>query len=109
MKKSIPVVWTYVTVLLFIPIYHVLDAKLLVDIFGCGCVPLVHANKLNIAFNANDLKAVVFALFTVGMTVWSIFLSKRFQPKNRRILYCVSVFLCNAVLGGFYAIAFRWK
>lgn len=38
---------------IFIPIYIVLDNLILIDIFGCGCVPSTQTNMLNIPFNAN--------------------------------------------------------
>lgn len=48
----------YLLMIFITPIYNILDQKIFVDIFGCGCVPYTQTNMFNIDFNANDLRVV---------------------------------------------------
>lgn len=50
MKKKYRMVLPFVIMPAFIPLYNIIDRFVLLDIFGCGCVPDVQTNKLNIAF-----------------------------------------------------------
>jgi hypothetical protein len=72
MKKKIIALLPFAIMPIFIPIYMVLDNLILVEIFGCGCVPSTQANMLNIPFNANDLRMTVFSLLTIVLSIWSI-------------------------------------
>ena len=76
MKKKIVLVLPFVIIPIFIPIYSILDSLILIDIFGCGCVPSTQTNMLNIPFNANDLRLTVFSLVTIAMSIWSCFIAK---------------------------------
>jgi len=108
MKKRIVAVVPFLFMPIFIPIYIILDNLFLVDIFGCGCVPSTQTNMLNIPFNANDLRLVVFTALTIGMSVWSVFISKRFNKKMTQYLYFISVFVLNIMLTIWGVKAFMW-
>ena len=77
MKKKWIAALPFIVMPIFILPYQILDSLLLVDIFGCGCVPSVQTNMLNIPYNANDLRLTVFAALTVGLSVWSVLIAKR--------------------------------
>ena len=108
MKKKILAVVPFITVPILIPIYCFLDSLILVDIFGCGCVPSTQSNMLNIPFNANDLRLTVLSFLTVGMAVLSILISRAFHKKITKILYCLAVILLNVVLTVWVVEAFMW-
>ena len=90
------------------PFYNILDHLLLVDVFGCGCVPTAQTNMLNIPFNANDLRLTVYLLLTIGMFVWSILRAGHFQKKAVKILYCSAVIVWNLLLTGCAVKVFMW-
>lgn len=96
--KKIVTILPFIIMLIFIPMYMVLDNLILVDVFGCGCVPSTQTNMLNIPFNANDLRLTVFTILTIGLSVWSIGISKSFDKKITRFLYCFAVLVLNATL-----------
>ena len=108
MKKKIIALLPFVIMPVFIPIYMVLDNLLLVDIFGCGCVPSTQTNMLNMPFNANDLRLTVFSLLTIVLSIWSITLSKRFNKKMMEILYTAAVILLNVLLTMWTVKTFMW-
>ena len=108
MKKKIVAALPFIIMPIFIPIYTILDSNILVDIFGCGCVPSAQTNMLNIPFNANDLRQTVFSIITVTLVIWSIILSKGFKSKIVRLLYCVAVTLLNVALAIWVVKTFMW-
>lgn len=108
MKKRIIAIMPFIIVPIFIPIYMILDSLIFVDIFGCGCVPSAQTNMLNIPFNANDLRLMVFTLLTIGLSVWSIIISKSFNKKITRLLYCFAVILLNIILTFWFVNTFMW-
>ena len=91
-----------------IPFYLVLDNLILVNVFGCGCVPSVQTNMLNIPFNANDLRLTVFTILTIGLSGWGIGISKRFDKKIIRFLYCAAVLMVNGILTMWVVKTFMW-
>lgn len=93
---------------ILIPIYNILDSLLFVDIFGCGCVPSTQTNMLNIPFNANDLRATVFSALTIGLSIWSTVISKAFNRKIAKHLYCLAVILLNVMLTVWGVKTFLW-
>lgn len=109
MKKKIIALLPFFIMPVVIPIYMVLDNLILVEIFGCGCVPSTQTNMLNIPFNANDLRLTVFSLLTIVLSVWSIVISKRFKRKMMKILYTVAVILLNVLLSMWTVKAFMWE
>lgn len=108
MKKKIKAAIPFITMPIMIPIYCVLDSLVLVDIFGCGCVPSTQTNMLNIPFNANDLRVTVFSVLTIGMTILGVAISKSFQRKSTKALYRIAVVLLNVILIMWVVKAFMW-
>ena len=108
MKKKILAVVPFITVPILIPIYCFLDSFIFMDIFGCGCVPSTQTNMLNIPFNANDLRLIVFSVLTVGMAVLGVILSRAFHKKITKILYCSAAILLNVALTMWVVKAFMW-
>lgn len=108
MKKKLIPVLPFGIMPVFIPIYNILDSLVFVDVFGCGCVPDAQTNMLNIAFNANDLRKLVFSLLAIAMSVWSVVLSKTFRKKYLRIVYCVAVTVINLLLAAWVVKSFMW-
>ena len=108
MKKKIKAVIPFITMPIMIPIYCFLDSLVLVEIFGCGCVPSTQTNMLNIPFNANDLRLTVFSVLTIGMTILGVAISKSFQRKSTKALYMIAVVLLNVILTMWVVKAFMW-
>ena len=90
------------------PFYNILDKILLVDVFGCGCVPIAQTNMLNIPFNANDLRLTLYLLLTAGMFVWRLLRARYFQKKAAKIIYCGAVIVWNLLLTDWAVNAFMW-
>ena len=88
----------YLVMLLITPIYNILDRTFFVEIFGCGCVPIAQTNVFNIPYNANDLRMALYSILAILMTALGAFLSKGFQQKGDRIIYCASIFIINVVM-----------
>ena len=82
MKKKRTLALPFLIMPGLIPIYWLLDKLILVDIFGCGCVPSVQENMLGISFNSNDLRLTVFSALAVGLSIWSIVIAKTFERKT---------------------------
>lgn len=108
MKKKIVGIVPFIIIPILIPVYCMLDSLILVEIFGCGCVPSTQTNMLNIPFNANDLRLTVFSVLTICMTIWGIAISKSFQRKNTKTLYRIAVLLLNTILTLWVVKAFMW-
>ena len=107
-KKKIVAELPFIIMPLFIPIYIILDGSVLVDIFGCGCVPSTQTNMLNIPFNANDLRLTVFSVLTIGLAIWGIVIAKSFKRKIAMILYCLAIILLNVILTLWVVKTFMW-
>ena len=108
MKNRLIRTWPFIIMPMFIPIYSVLDKLILVDIFGCGCVPSAQTNMFNISFNANDLRLTVFAILTVGVSVFGIVLSKKIELKVVKMLYCSGTVLFNVLLAIWFCKTAMW-
>ena len=108
MKKKLVAMMPFITIPILIPIYCFLDSLVLVEIFGCGCVPSTQTNMLNIPFNANDLRQTVFSVLTICMSIWSIAISKSFQRKSTKAIYRIAVALLNTILTMWVVKAFMW-
>lgn len=109
MKKKLLAVMPFIIMPIFLPIYMVLDSLLFVEIFGCGCVPSAQTNVLNIPFNANDFRAVVFTVLTIGLSVWGMYISKRFHKKMTKLFYCFVVISLNVLLTLWVVNTFVWQ
>ena len=108
MKKNVIILLPFLIMPMVIPFYLVLDNLILVNVFGCGCVPSVQTNMLNIPFNANDLRLTVFTILTIGLSGWGIGISKRFDKKIIRFLYCAAVLTVNGILTMWVVKTFMW-
>lgn len=108
MKKKIVAAIPFIAIPVLIPIYCILDNLIFVEVFGCGCVPSTQTNMLNIPFNANDFRLVVFSVATLTLSVWSVYISKKFNRTASKIIYCACVALLNVVLTVWVTKAFMW-
>ena len=108
MKKKLSAIVPFVSLPLFLPIYIILDNLILVDLFGCGCVPSTQSNIFNISFNANDLRFTVFSTLTIIMFMWSLHISKRFDRNIAKLLYCSAVLTVNIALTLWVVKTFMW-
>lgn len=109
MKIKVMNVMPFLIMLIVTPFYNILDSILLVDVFGCGCVPSVQTNMLNIPFNANDLRLTVYLALTIAMLVWGIRRAKRMSGKSIKVLYCAAILLWNLFLTGSIVKMFMWN
>lgn len=99
----------YLLMIFITPIYNMLDQKIFVDIFGCGCVPYTQMNMLNIDFNANDLRMVVYNIIAILISILGIILSKNFTTKKNRIIYILTIILFNFLLAFKICRLYMWK
>lgn len=107
-NKKVIIALPYLLIHFITPIYNILDQKIFVEIFGCGCVPIAQTNMLNIDFNANDLRRVVYIIMSFAMLVLGIKLSKKFVSKKARIIYNISIIIFNIVLTYFICMRYMW-
>lgn len=96
--KYFKIVLPYIIMIIFIPIYMMLDNAVFVKIFGCGCVPGAQTNILNIPFNANNLKVLVFGIFTIVMLMLQIYFTRNVQNTVIRAILCSTTFVLNLVI-----------
>ena len=106
--KKIVTILPFLMMPIFTPIYVVLDNLFFVDIFGCGCVPSTQTNMLNIPFNANDLRLTVFTILTISLSLWSIALSRKFDKRLIKVLYCSTVLALNVMQTLWVIRTFMW-
>lgn len=99
----------YLVMFIVTPFYNILDSVIFVDVFGCGCVPDVQSNMLDIPFNANDLRMTVYGLLTVLMVILGVRFSNVIEKKWIKILYVLTVFVFNLLFGFWICRAFVWK
>ena len=92
--KALP----YLIMIFITPFYNILDQKVFVEIFGCGCVPVAQTNMFNIDFNANDLRRLVYSTIVIAVLVLGIFLSKKVESKKKKIIYIVTILVFNILL-----------
>lgn len=98
----------YLFMLFITPIYEILDNHVFLKIFGCGCVPSTQTNMLNIPFNANNLRALVFSVISVLMVVLGGKLSRKIKEKPIKILYVVIILITNIVIENLILEIFMW-
>ncbi len=106
-KKAI-LALPYLLIPFITPIYNILDQKIFVEIFGCGCVPIAQTNMFNIDFNANDLRRVVYIILSFAMLILGIKLSKKFVSKKTKIIYNIGIIIFNIVLTYFICMRYMW-
>lgn len=98
-NKKVLLVLPYLLMIFITPIYNILDQKVFVEIFGCGCVPSAQTNMFNINFNANNLRLIVYSILAIIITTLGLFLSKKIDSKKiKAILYVVTIFITNMLL-----------
>ncbi len=91
------------------PFYNILDTKIFVEIFGCGCVPSAQTNMFNIDFNANDLRLVVYSIMTILISILGIKISQKLNNKKTKIIYNITIILFNILLGMFICKNYMWN
>ena len=97
-KRKCFMIIPYLVMPLITPLYNILDSKVFVEVFGCGCVPIAQTNMLNIPYNANDLRMAFYSILAILMTALGVFISKALGRKSDRIVYCASIFIINVVM-----------
>ncbi len=97
-KKGFLISLPYLLMIFITPIYSILDQNIFVKVFGCGCVPSAQTNMFNIAFNANDLRLVVYVIITLIMTILGIFFTKKLKSKREKATYIATIILFNSLL-----------
>lgn len=98
----------YLLMIFITPIYNILDQKIFVEIFGCGCVPYTQTNMLNINFNANNLRLAVYNIMVVIMTILGTVLSRNFESKKNRIIYISTIILVNLLIAFKICRLYMW-
>ena len=108
MRKVLKIIMPFLIIFVVTPIYNILDRLILVKVFGCGCVPSAQSNMLNSAFNANDLRLLVYGILIIGMVVLATIFSKIFTSKFLRFLYTITVFGVNVLISILICRAMMW-
>lgn len=108
-NKKIIVSLPYLLIIFITPIYVLLDQIYFVNIFGCGCVPIAQKNMLNIPFNANDLRILIYSILIIIVIFIGGVLSMRFKSIKEKILYIFSVFIINIVLALYICQLYVWN
>ncbi len=98
----------YLILLFITPIYEILNQYIFLKILGCGCVPLTQKNILNIPFNANDLRLVIFSIFLIIDCIYSKKLMKQIKKENR-LIYIISIIIVNIILIFLINKIFMWS
>lgn len=107
-NKKVILSLPYLLMIFFTPIYNILDQKIFVEIFGCGCVPYTQTNMFNIDFNANDLRLLVYNILAVAITVLGLFLSKKIKSKKIKVIYILTILVFNILLSFKISQLYMW-
>ena len=107
-NKKIILSLPYLLMIYLTPIYNILDQKIFVEIFGCGCVPYTQTNMFNIDFNANDLRLLVYNILAVAITILGLFLSKKIESKKIKIIYILTILVFNILLALKISQLYMW-
>ena len=107
-NKKVILSLPYLLMIFFTPIYNILDQKIFVKIFGCGCVPYTQTNMFNIDFNANDLRLLVYNILAVAITVLGLFLSKKIKSKKIKVIYILTILVFNILLSFKISQLYMW-
>ena len=107
-NKKIILSLPYLLMIFFTPIYNILDQKIFVKIFGCGCVPYTQTNIFNIDFNANDLRLLVYNILAVAITILGSFLSKKIKSKKIKVIYILTILVFNILLAFKISQLYMW-
>lgn len=96
--------------ILFLP-YQLLNSAVIVKWLGCGC-PKVDASgeMIHDYFSANDFTRIFWLVITVGVTVFSWFVSKKVLGKNRvRVLYDAGIFVVSLFVATWMTGQLLWS
>ena len=107
-NKKVILSLPYLLMIFLTPIYNILDQKIFVKIFGCGCVPSPQTNMFTIDFNANDLRLIVYNLLAVSITILGLFLSKKIESKKLKIIYVLTILVLNILLAYKICQLYMW-
>ena len=107
-NKKVILSLPYLLMIFFTPIYNILDQKVFIEIFGCGCVPSAQTNMFNIDFNANDLRLIVYIILAFTLTVLGLFLSKKIENKKVKVMYVLTIFVFNILLAFKICQLYMW-
>ena len=107
-NKKVILSLPYLLMIFFTPIYNILDQKIFVKIFGCGCVPYTQTNIFNIDFNANDLRLLVYNILAVAITILGSFLSKEIKSKKIKAIYILTILAFNILLAFKISQLYMW-
>ena len=108
-NKKAMMVLPYLYLLFITPLYNLLDRYIFVEVFGCGCVPSTQTNMLNISFNANDLRTLVYFFSAVWMAIMGALNSKNFKNGNLRILYIFTIIIWNLIVSYTIIENYKWN
>lgn len=108
MREILKKLFPFLLMLIMTPFYIFFDKLLLVDVFGCGCVPSAQTNLLNINFNANDLRLVAYSIMTILIVFLGINISRSFKQKWVRVAYCIAIFVVNSAIAVYVNKVFMW-
>lgn len=97
-NKKAKLALPYLITLFITPLYNILNDLFFIKIFGCGCVPITQNNMLNIPFNSNDLRLVVYFFITILLTLLGYKYSKTFKTKKEKVIYVITIILLNLFL-----------
>lgn len=109
-KKNKKIIFSlpYLLIVFISPFYIFLDQHIFVKIFGCGCVPTDQTNMLNIPFNANDLRLVIFSVLIIICIIIGAILSKKIDNKNLKIVYFLLILVFNVPFSLFIHYLSLW-
>lgn len=107
-KKKIIISLPYLFIIFITPFYNFLDQKIFVKVFGCGCVPIAQTNMLNIDFNANDLRRLIYFIISITMIILGIKLSKLINKKLYKIIYITTIIVLNLLIMFYICKTYMW-
>jgi hypothetical protein len=107
-NKKVILSLPYLLMIFLTPIYNILDQKIFVEIFGCGCVPSAQTNMFNIDFNANDLRLIVYNILAIFITFLGLFLSRNIESKKLKIIYVLTILVFNSLLAYTICQLYMW-
>jgi len=88
-------------------IVKTMNQEVLLPIFGCGCVPIIKQNKLNIGINTNDVTRFYYFITLILIIYLSMKRSKNME-KEVRIFYILTVSLENILVSYLFIKMLMW-
>ena len=94
---------------LFFP-YSILNSKVLVNVFGCGCPTVDKTGKVIVnSFNANDFSSRFWSVIIIISTVLSVFLSKNLPKIWMKIIIPILVAIVSVFLSWNIVQMIKWN